>query len=187
MVDGRKRKRLLGLFFSLYKAVFRIPDVLMRILTTRLMIRIRILLFPLAAFKITAKKLFLLIFCLLLTTCTSVFKDNKLQVVTKLKKPRFFLIFLLADGMEESESGSEEFRILIRKANNHRDLTDPDMDSEHWYQCCGSGSACIRIDFGQLDLDPDPDPGGQKLPMKNRKKLRNFMFLSKCWMFSFGC
>jgi hypothetical protein len=41
------------------------------------------------------------------------------------------------------------------------------MNSEHWYQFYESGSACILIDFGQLD--PDPGPGGQKLPIKIEK------------------
>jgi hypothetical protein len=54
-----------------------------------------------------------------------------------------------------------------QEGHNHRDHTDPDMDSEHRYQCCGSGSACIRINFGRLY--PDPDPGGQKLPPKIEK------------------
>ncbi len=47
-----------------------------------------------------------------------------------------------------------------------------------FFQCCGSGSARIRIHFGQLD--PDPDPGGPKLPTKVKK-----IQVLKCQMFSF--
>jgi hypothetical protein len=68
----------------------------------------------------------------------------------------------------------------MRKAQNHRDHTDPDLDSEHWYQFCGSGLACIRIDFSRLD--PDPGPGGQKLPTKIEKNSE-----ISCFFLSAGC
>jgi hypothetical protein len=52
------------------------------------------------------------------------------------------------------------------------------------YQCCGSGSTLILIDFGRLDPDPDPDPGGYLEDFKEKKKGKRF-HVSKCWMFSF--
>jgi hypothetical protein len=46
----------------------------------------------------------------------------------------------------------------------------------------------IRIKSGQWIriliwiLNPDPDPGGQKLPHKRRKKLKNLMFCCAGWL-----
>jgi hypothetical protein len=67
MLDGRKRKRLLGLFFSSYKAVFRIPDVLMRIRTTRLRIRDPDLALSISGFQDASKKSFFLLIFLLIS------------------------------------------------------------------------------------------------------------------------
>jgi hypothetical protein len=47
--------------------------------------------------------------------------------------------------------------------------------NQYW----GSGSAWIHIDFSRLDLNPQwecgPDPGGQKGPMKKRKKVKKIL------------